>query len=192
PDGDHRFDASRQRGGRRDEVDVPHETDARGERQLVVDHLVERPAIARPVRIAVSPRDMEDSLLLAGEEERPALAVDPYAMVQMDDVHRRPRAVEVLQVRLHAHDVAVNRRLLVLSDRHHLHRVLPREDLDWCRPEMEMLDAGLVRPRPRLRRAPRTGRSTRGCGNNNRDADRNDQRDREAGHTWHPANPPSW
>src|SRR5262245_23375242 len=50
PNGDHRLDGSRERRPGWDEIDVPHETHASGDRALVVDHLVKRPAIARLVR----------------------------------------------------------------------------------------------------------------------------------------------
>src|SRR5262249_24677237 len=54
PDRDDRLDGTRKRRAWRDEIEVPDEADARRGGQLVVDHLVERPAIARLVRIAVS------------------------------------------------------------------------------------------------------------------------------------------
>src|SRR5262249_29517559 len=152
PEGKHRLDGSREWRARGDEIEVPDETDARRDGQLVVDHLVEGPAIARLVRIAVSAWDGEDGLFFAAAEEEAALAVAPDGVVEMDDVHRRHLAVDVVEIGTHAHDVAVDRRLLVLRDRDQLDRVLPRQDPDRRRLEVEMLDAGLVRPRPRRRR----------------------------------------
>ena len=120
PDRDDRLDAPRERCARRDEIDVPHETDTRRRGELVVDHLVQTPAIGRLVRVAVATRNVKDGLLLAAEEERTFLVVAPDSVVQVDDVHRRHLAVEVLQIRSHADDVAVDGRLLVLRDRNQL------------------------------------------------------------------------
>src|SRR5262249_6837667 len=132
-------------------------------------------------RIAVSAWDVEDGLLFTAEEEGATLAVDPDGVVEMDDVHRRHLAVEVLEIGTHAHDVAVDRRLLVLRNRDQLNRVLPRKDLDRRRPEMQMLDAGLVRPCPGHRRLATTGGGTRGRRENNEHADSSEQRGGHAG-----------
>ena len=108
---------------RRDEVDVVGDPHLLTLRRVVVEHVVEEPAVGGLVRVAVAGRELEIRLLLADREEALGQAghrgvgrrqVQPHRVVQVDDVDARRLAVRVDEVGADADDPAVFFRLLRL------------------------------------------------------------------------------
>src|SRR5205807_3262782 len=107
-----------------DEVDVVSDPYLARARELIVQHVVDDPVVARLVCVAVAGREVRARLLFTGREELhvvvtgpgrvPARDVHPHTVVQMDDIDRGDTAVGETEVRADTDDVAV---LLRLRDR---------------------------------------------------------------------------
>ncbi len=123
PDRPDRAEAGGLRGAVRDEVDRVADRKRHRLWRQVVDHVVDRPDVARLVAVAESARHLHDRLLLAGAHEQPRAAgeIGEDAVVEHHLVGFRglalPRPRRPDEVGPHADDPAIHPRALAPHDR---------------------------------------------------------------------------